>query len=147
MAEAPTIRPLKDADIERVVRLWLDCGLTLPWNDPRADIAQARKSGSAEILVAAAKDGNILASVMVGDDGHRGWLYYVAVSPAAQGAGLGGRMVAAGEQWMAKRGIRKSQLIIRAGNAKVRGFYESLGYGEQQRVLMARWLDGRKLTP
>ena len=147
MADHVTIRELADADIEKTVQLWLDCDLTRPWNDPRADIAQALKSGCAEILVATDKAGRILASVMVGDDGHRGWLYYVAVSPSQQGTGLGKRMIAAGEQWMAERGIQKSQLIIRAGNAKVRGFYESLGYGVQERVLMARWLDGRPLTP
>lgn len=147
MADQVAIRLLKDSDIDQVVRLWRDCDLTRPWNDPRADIARARKSGSAEILVAADKAGRILASVMVGDDGHRGWLYYVAVSPEAQGAGLGRRMIAAGERWMAKRGIQKSQLIVRATNARVRGFYESLGYGVQERVLMARWLDGRPLTP
>ncbi len=141
------IRPLQDADIPAVVRLWTDCGLTRPWNDPRADIVQARKSGSAEILVAASSDGRVVGSVMLGDDGHRGWFYYLAVAPGLRKSGLGRRIVAAGEDWMRKRGIGKSQLIIRAGNAKVQGFYEALGYGVQDRVLMARWLDGRKLTP
>ncbi len=147
MPDTYAIRPLKDADIADVVQLWIDCGLTRPWNDPRADIVQARKSGSAEILVAVTAAGKIVGSVMLGDDGHRGWFYYLAVSPALQKSGLGRRIVAQGEDWMRKRGIEKSQLIIRAGNAKVQGFYQALGYGVQERVLMARWLDGRKLTP
>lgn len=147
MPGAYDIRPLKDADIPGVVQLWIDCGLTRPWNDPRADIAQARKSGSAEILVATAGDGRVTGSVLLGDDGHRGWFYYLAVAPDLQKSGLGRRIVAAGEDWMRGRGIAKSQLIIRAGNAKVQGFYEALGYGVQDRVLMARWLDGRPLTP
>ncbi|MCK6450817.1 MAG: GNAT family acetyltransferase [Alphaproteobacteria bacterium] len=146
--DAPiAIGPITDADIEAVVQLWLDCDLTRPWNDPRADIAQARRSGSAEILVARAADGRVLATAMVGDDGHRGWLYYVAVAPALQRSGLGRRIVAAAEDWMRSRGIAKSQLIVRATNTKVRGFYERLGYAEQPRVLMARWLDGRPMTP
>ncbi|MGQ0675763.1 MAG: GNAT family acetyltransferase [Rhodospirillales bacterium] len=147
MPDAFKIRPLKDADIEPVVQLWTDCGLTRPWNDPRADIAQARKSGSAEILVAEAADGRIAGATMLGDDGHRGWFYYLAVAPALQKSGLGRRIVAAGEDWMCGRGIAKSQIIIRGGNATVRGFYQALGYGVQDRVLMARWLDGRPLTP
>lgn len=147
MPGAYDIRPLKDPDIPGVVQLWIDCGLTRPWNDPRADIAQARKSGCAEILVATAGDGRVTGSVMLGDDGHRGWFYYLAVAPDLRKSGLGRRMVAAGEDWMRRRGIAKSQLIIRAGNAKVQGFYEALGYGVQDRVLMARWLDGRPLTP
>jgi len=141
------IRPLRDADIEQVVRLWEECGLTRPWNDPRADIAQARKSGCAEILVADAGGGRIAASALVGDDGHRGWFYYVAVSPELRESGLGRRIVAAGEDWMRARGVAKSQLIVRADNTAVQGFYEALGYGVQDRVLMARWLDGRPLTP
>ncbi len=146
-SDAIAIGPISDGDIEAVVRLWVDCDLTRPWNDPRADIAQARRSGSAEILVARATDGRVLATAMVGDDGHRGWLYYVAVAPTLQGSGLGRRIVAAAEDWMRARGIAKSQLIIRATNTKVRGFYEQLGYAEQPRVLMARWLDGRPMTP
>lgn len=144
---ALTIGPIEDADIDAVVQLWIDCDLTRPWNDPRADIAQARRSGCAEILVARDVDGRVLATSMVGDDGHRGWIYYVAVAPDLQGTGLGRRMIAAVEEWMRARGIQKSQLIIRATNAKVRGFYEALGYVEQPRVLMARWLDGRPMTP
>jgi len=141
------IGPITDADVDAVVQLWIDCDLTRPWNDARADIAQARRSGCADILVARASAGRVLATAMVGDDGHRGWLYYVAVVPDLQGSGLGRRMIAAAEDWMRARGIAKSQLIIRATNTKVRGFYESLGYAEQPRVLMARWLDGRPITP
>jgi ribosomal protein S18 acetylase RimI-like enzyme len=144
---ALTIGPLEDADVDSVVQLWIDCDLTRPWNDPRADIAQARRSGCAEILVARDADGRVLATSMVGDDGHRGWIYYVAVATGLQGTGLGRRMIAAAEEWMRGRGIQKSQLIIRATNTKVRGFYEALGYVEQPRVLMARWLDGRPMTP
>ena len=139
------IRPLADADIESVVALWTACGLTEPWNDPRADIARARASGSSDIFVAV-DGGQIVASVMAGDDGHRGWLYYLAVAPELQLTGLGRRMVAAAEDWLRARGVPKVMLMIRPTNVKVRGFYDAIGYGEQDRMIMARWLDGREMT-
>jgi len=147
VAVQPDIRPLQDSEIDAVVQLWRDCDLVRPWNDARADIELARKSGAAEVLVAADAQGAVVGSAMVGNDGHRGWFYYVAVAPALQKTGLGRRLIAAGENWMRARGVEKAQLIIRDTNVKVRGFYESLGYRVQPRVLMARWLDGRPLTP
>ncbi|MGE0750439.1 MAG: GNAT family acetyltransferase [Variibacter sp.] len=146
MSAALTISPLHDADIDAVVSLWERCGLTRPWNDPRADIAFARRGASSAILVGKS-DGAVIATVMVGHDGHRGWFYYVAVDPARQGQGLGRTIMAAGEDWLRAQGVEKAQLIVRAGNEKVRAFYEALGYGEQPRVLFGRWLDGRPLTP
>jgi ribosomal protein S18 acetylase RimI-like enzyme len=143
---SPIIRPLAEADIVPVVALWTACGLTEPWNDPRADIARARSSGSAEILVAE-RNGQIVASVMAGDDGHRGWLYYLAVAPDLQRTGLGRQMVAAAEDWLRARGVVKVMLMIRPTNSRVRGFYDALGYGQQDRMIMARWLDGRAMTP
>jgi hypothetical protein len=122
-------------------------GLTEPWNDPKADIARARSSGVAGILVAADADRRIAASVMVGNDGHRGWLYYLAVAPKLRGTGLGRRMVNAAEDWLRTRGVVKLMLMIRPSNTRVRGFYEALGYEEQSRVSMARWLDGSPKTP
>ncbi|MBL8704928.1 MAG: GNAT family acetyltransferase [Rhodospirillales bacterium] len=147
MTAEPEIRALNDSQIDPVVQLWRDCDLVRPWNDARADIEFARRSGAAEVLVAVTAEGTIVGSAMVGNDGHRGWFYYVAVAPSLQKTGLGRRLIAAGEDWMRARGVEKAQLIIRDTNVKVRGFYESLGYGVQPRVLMARWLDGRPLTP
>ena len=141
-----TTRPLTDQDIERVVALWTACGLIEPWNDPRADIARARASGSAEILVAVDK-GRIVATVMAGDDGHRGWLYYLAVAPELQRTGLGRQMVAAAEDWLRTRGVVKVMLMIRPTNVGTRGFYEAIGYGQQDRMIMTRWLDNRPMTP
>jgi ribosomal protein S18 acetylase RimI-like enzyme len=141
-----TIRPLRDADIEAAVALWTACGLTEPWNDPHADIARARGSGSAQILVAV-DDTGIVATIMAGDDGHRGWLYYLAVAPDLQRTGLGRQMVGAAEDWLRARGVAKVMLMIRPTNLMVRGFYEAIGYGHQDRMIMTRWLDGRPMTP
>src|SRR3954471_6752422 len=99
-----TISPLTDADIDAVVALWERCGLTRPWNDPCADIALARKGDNAAILIG--RDGDALvAALMVGHDGHRGWFYYLGVEPAAQGKSFGRAITAAGEAWLRARGI------------------------------------------
>jgi hypothetical protein len=137
-------RDVADGDVDGLVALWTDCGLTRPWNDPRSDIALARRSAEATILVATEANA-IVGSVMVGHEGHRGWMYYLAVSPALRRTGLGRRLVKAAEDWICARGLAKMHLLIRPENQAVRAFYEALGYGEQPRVLMARWLDGRPL--
>src|SRR5262249_62155331 len=87
------------------------------------------------------------ASVVVGHDGHRGWFSYLGGDPALQGKGFGRVMTQAAEAWLVERGIAKAQLMVRADNDRVRAFYEALGYGEQERILFAKWLDGRPLTP
>jgi ribosomal protein S18 acetylase RimI-like enzyme len=140
------IAPIADADIPSVATLWQRCGLTRPWNDPSGDIAFARRGPNSAVLVGR-HAGAIVATVMVGHDGHRGWFYYLAVDPALQGKGFGRAMTQAAEVWLVSRGIAKAQLMVRAENDRVRAFYEALGYGEQERVLFAKWLDGRPLTP
>jgi ribosomal protein S18 acetylase RimI-like enzyme len=141
-----SIAPIEDADVAAVVSLWERCGLTRPWNEPAADIALARKDSNATILIG--RDGEtIVATALVGHDGHRGWVYYVAVDPTQQKKGLGRVIMAAAEDWLRQTGIEKVQLLVRPENTAVRAFYESIGYGEQPRVMFAKWLDGRPLTP
>ena len=140
------IAPIADADVAAVVALWQACGLTRPWNDPGADIALARKGPNSTLLIG--RDGDaIVATAMVGHDGHRGWVYYVAVDPARQGKGYGRAIMNAAEDWLRATGIEKLQLLVRPGNTQVKAFYESLGYGEQPRIIFAKWLDGRAPTP
>jgi ribosomal protein S18 acetylase RimI-like enzyme len=140
------ITPIVDGDIPAVVTLWQRCELTRPWNDPASDIAFARRGPNSAVLVGR-HGGAIVATVMVGHDGHRGWFYYLAVDPDVQGRGFGRVMTQAAEAWLVERGIAKAQLMVRADNDRVRAFYEALGYGEQERILFAKWLDGRTLTP
>ena len=143
---ALAIAIIEDADIEAVSALWQRCGLIRPWNDPRADIALARRGPNSAILIG--REGEaIAASVLVGHDGHRGWVYYVAVDPEHQKKGFGHAIMNAAEDWLRGAGIEKLQLMVRPGNEAVRAFYESIGYGEQPRVIFAKWLDGRELTP
>jgi len=141
-----SIAPIEDDDVASVIALWERCGLTRPWNDPAADIALARRGDNAAVLVG--RDGcSIVASVMVGHDGHRGWVYYVSVDPDCRGKGFGRIIMTAAEQWLRERGILKLMLIVRRDNAKVQAFYETLDYAEQERILYAKWLDGREPTP
>ncbi|MEM6849151.1 MAG: GNAT family acetyltransferase [Pseudomonadota bacterium] len=122
-----------------LIRLWTECGLTRPWNDPEQDIRRAAAHPSAAVLTL--RDGDTLvASAMVGDDGHRGVVYYVAVDPARQGDGLGRHIMAAAEAWLAERGVPKLNLVVRDDNAAVRGFYEALGYAVEERLNLAKRL-------
>ena len=138
------IRPIEDGDSDEVVALWRLCGLTRPWNDPARDIAFCRKSAEAVLLVGREPAADrLLATVMVGHDGHRAWVYYLAVEPTAQSKGHGRAMMAAAEDWAKARGVPKLELLIRSENVDVKRFYEALGYRVEDVIVMARWLDGR----
>lgn len=130
-------RDIADGDVGAVVALWKACGLTRPWNDPLRDISFARHSATSMVLVRE-RDGHIIATVMAGHDGHRGMLYYVAVDPALRRQGLGKAAVRAAEDWLAARGVWKVNLLVRAENAAVKGFYEALGYEVNPAMCMAR---------
>ncbi len=136
------ITDIADADVEAVVDLWRRCDLTRPWNDPYADIALARRSHDAAVLVGRV-DGARVATAMLGHDGHRGWVYYLAVEPTARRCGYGRRMMQAVEEWLAARGVPKLQLMVRNTNTEVLAFYTALGMADQQVVVLGRWIDGR----
>jgi ribosomal protein S18 acetylase RimI-like enzyme len=140
------VAPLEAGDTDALVALWERCGLTRPWNDPRADIALAMRGTNSTILVGR-RELKIVAAVMVGHDGHRGWLYYVGVDPCVQGSGFGRSVMNAAEDWLRLRGLRKVELLIRTENDAVRRFYEALGYTVEPRTVMTKWLDGRPPTP
>ncbi|WP_420348417.1 GNAT family acetyltransferase [Pelagibius sp.] len=134
------LRPYEDADLAGCVDLWQGCGLTVWYNDPAADIALWTRSDCAEIFVAP-EDGRIVGTICCGHDGHRGWLYYVAVDPQRRGTGLGRQLVHKAEDWLGQQGIRKIQLMVRETNRPVLDFYAALGYAHTPRAVMARWLE------
>ncbi len=136
------IRPATADDKAAVVRLWRDAGLVVSYNDPSRDFTFALSAASSDVLVGIDDTSSIVGTVMVGHDGHRGWLYYVASDPARRGHGIGRRMIAAAEAWLKDRGIRKVQLMVREHNTGVVNFYEHLGYDVTPRVVMAKWIDG-----
>ena len=132
-------RPVKDTEVAGVIALWETCGLIRPWNDPDKDIAFAR-SGPASDLLVMVDERTVIASVMVGHDGHRGIVYYVATHPDFQRKGLGAAAMRAAENWLTQRGVWKLNLLVRAENETVRSFYEKLGYEVEPRLCMARKL-------
>jgi ribosomal protein S18 acetylase RimI-like enzyme len=133
------IQPISDADLEAVITLWNAAGVSRPWNDPAKDIAFARRDPHSTVLVAK-DDGRVIASVMVGEDGHRGWVYYVSVDPSVQGQGLGREIMDAAEAWLADRNIWKLNLLVRNDNTKVIDFYEHLGYADTKTVCLQKVL-------
>ena len=133
------IGEMQAAESEAAVALWRECGLIRPWNDPRADIRRALEGPSSTVLAARAGT-RLAATAMVGWDGHRGWIYYLAVARDLQRRGIGARMVKAAEDWLAERDAPKLNLLVRAENAAVLGFYESLGYRRSDTVLLQRAL-------
>lgn len=132
-----TFREIEDEDVAAVVALWEVCGLTRPWNDPYKDISFAR-AGSTSTVLLGEIGGRIVASAMVGHDGHRGMLYYAGVDPFLRGQGLGQALVKAAEAWLAAHGVWKVALLVRTDNAETRGFYEKLGYEVNPVLCMAR---------
>jgi len=139
------ITPIADADVVTVIALWQACGLTRPWNDPAADIALARRGPNSTILIGRA-DNTIVATAMVGHDGHRGWVYYVATDPDRRAKGFGRAIMDAAEDWLRRAGIAKLQLLVRPENSGVAAFYQSIGFGEQKILFLTKWLDGREPT-
>lgn len=123
----PAFHEVQDVNLESVVRLWKACELTRPWNDPYKDIQFARDSENSTVLVGVFEE-RVVAAVMVGHDGHRGVLYYLAVDPAFQKRGFGKATVAAAEAWLRERGVWKINLMVRSENEKAGRFYERLGY-------------------
>lgn len=123
------------------VALWRACGLTRPWNDPVEDLHRAL-AGPASTVLAAVEGDVLVGTVMTGHDGHRGWLYYLAVREDRRGTGTGRALVAACEQWARDRGVPKVQLMVRGGNAGAVAFYARLGYEPADVVVLGRRLDG-----
>lgn len=136
----PSFIPLPEGAEAAVVALRGRCGSLRDWNPPQEDIADFRGHEGSEILVAL--DGTqIVASVAVGYDGHRGWVYYVASDPDRRGEGLGAAAMAAAEAWLRARSVKKLQLLVRSGNAPVLGFYAAQGYEDGHCSLIQKWLD------
>lgn len=134
-----SIGDLEPGDVEAAIDLWRRCSLTRPWNDPNVDMEMAFAASNATVL--AGRDRAALAAtVMVGFDGHRGWVYYLAVHPDHRRRGYGRSMMAAAEAWLRERGAPKLQLMVREENAGAAGFYARLGFERQATTVLGKWL-------
>ena len=134
------IREFQPQDEEAVIILWERCRLVRPWNDPRKDISRKLKVRPDLFLVGVA-DGKVVATVMAGYDGHRGWINYLAVAPEERRRGRGRTMMREAEERLRSAGCPKINLQIRRANADVLAFYRSLGYVEDDVVSMGRRLE------
>jgi ribosomal protein S18 acetylase RimI-like enzyme len=121
------VRPYRSGDAEAVVRLWTNCGLVVPWNDPLLDI-QRKLTVQPDMFLVGCADGVVIASVMAGYDGHRGWINYLAVHPDHQRAGHGRLMMREAEERLRAMGCPKINLQVRRGNADVIAFYNAIGF-------------------
>jgi ribosomal protein S18 acetylase RimI-like enzyme len=134
------ITPATPTDAPAVIALWQACGLTRPWNDPQADFDLALAGSQSTVLIARECDVTS-GSVMVGFDGHRGWVYYLAVAPEERRQGLGRALMEAAEAWLRVRGAPKIQLMVRAENVAAAGFYSALGFALQPVSTFGKRLD------
>ncbi|MEO1786740.1 MAG: GNAT family acetyltransferase [Pseudomonadota bacterium] len=127
-------------DEAATIALWEVCGLVTPHNPPAEDFRRALNNAASNVLIARNSE-VVIGTAMVGDDGHRGWIYYLAVAPAYQGTGVGQILCSACENWARGRGVRKIQLMMRPANKTVASFYAASGYEVTPRLVMAKWLD------
>jgi ribosomal protein S18 acetylase RimI-like enzyme len=134
------IRPYHPTDREEVIQLWIDCGLVVPHNNPLRDIERKMKVNPEWFLVGE-HDGKIIASCMAGYEGHRGWINYLAVSPAFEGNGYGRAIMKRAEALLADAGCPKINLQVRATNKKVIAFYKSIGFKIDDVISMGKRLE------
>ena len=139
MGGALEIRPFTEADRSALIALWHRCDLTRPWNDPDRDIDR-KLARDRELFLVGIADGRVVASVMAGYDGHRGWINYLAVDPSAQGSGHGRTIMRSAEDRLLQLGCPKVNLQIRTSNVEAVKFYESIGYTMDDVVSMAHRL-------
>lgn len=134
------IRPFEDADEQAVIALWGRCGLLRPWNDPHRDIERKRQV-QRELFLVGVRDGAVVASVMAGYDGHRGWVNYLAVDLDHRRQGLGRILMAAAAERLRAAGCPKINLQIRHDNLEAIAFYQSIGFREDHVVSLGKRLE------
>ena len=135
------IRPYLQKDEAGVIALWQKTGLTRSWNDPKKDIIRKLKV-QADWFLVSEQDRKIIASVMAGYDGHRGWINYLAVDPSVQGKGIASKLMQYVEKELEEFGCPKINLQIRKGNQGVMEFYQKIGYQQDDVVSF-----GKRLIP
>ncbi|MWB99917.1 GNAT family acetyltransferase [Agromyces sp. MMS17-SY077] len=127
----PFRRDATGDDTEPVVALWRAAGLVVPWNDPYLDI-ERKLEVQPELFLVGEADGRIVATAMIGYDGHRGWVNYLAVDASSRGDGYGRLLMAEAERLLVERGCPKLNLQVRSTNSDVIAFYERLGYTDDR---------------
>lgn len=134
------IRPFHSDDEEAVITLWRSCDLVRPWNDPSKDIRR-KLQVKPELFLVGLLDGRIIACVMAGYEGHRGWLNYLAVAPEHRRRGYARAIVNEAERLLWAAGCPKINLQIRTSNREVIEFYRRLGYSVDDVVSLGKRLE------
>ncbi len=134
------IRPYEEADQDAVVELWRECGLVAPQNDPVKDIRR-KLHVRRDLFLVGLLGARLVGTVMVGYEGHRGWVNYLAVAPDCRRRGLGRRLMEEAERLLRAAGCPKINLQVRSSNADVIGFYRSIGYAVDDVVSMGKRLE------
>jgi ribosomal protein S18 acetylase RimI-like enzyme len=134
------IRPFEPRDQGAVIALWRMCDLVRPWNDPVKDILRKLRVRP-DLFLVSMLEGQVVGTVMVGYEGHRGWINYLAVDPAHQRQGLGRKLMQEAEALLRKTGCPKINLQIRTSNENVIEFYRRIGYAQDDVVSMGKRLE------
>lgn len=127
------------SDTPDIIDIWKEAGITRPWKAPEADIALSLNTPLSTIFLGK-HEGQTVATVMAGFEGHRGWIYYLAVLPEFQSRGFGRMLYTHAENWLKEKGAPKIHILIRHDNRKVINFYEQLGFETSTSVLMGKVL-------
>jgi ribosomal protein S18 acetylase RimI-like enzyme len=138
-AQSMKIRAYQSQDLDLVVALWNSCALTRPWNNPQLDIDR-KLTVQPEWFLVGEVNGELMASAMFGYDGHRGWVNYLAVSPAHQRHGYARQLMAHGEALLLEAGCPKLNLQVRHTNTQALAFYARLGYGTDEVLSLGKRL-------
>ena len=134
------IRPFMPSEEDAVVQLWTDCGLVVSWNNPHRDIQRKLKVRSDLFFIGCVED-HIIATVMVGYEGHRGWINYLAVHPKHQRKGIARQMMEQAESHLRADGCPKINLQIRSANTEVIEFYKAIGFKFDDVVSLGKRLE------
>lgn len=139
--EPVLIRAFRPDDREQVLNIWRECGLTRPWNNPDLDIDR-KLQVQPELFLVAELDDRVVATVMAGYEGHRGWMNYLGVLPVYQDRGLARELIRVVEQRLTALGCPKVNLQVRADNQQAIAFYRRLDYQVDETVSL-----GKRLIP
>ena len=132
-------RKFRKSDLEEVIKLWKKCKLIVPWNDPLKDINR-KLSIKDNLFIIGEINKNIIASAMAGYDGHRGYIYYLAVLPEYQKKGIGSSLLSIVEKKLLHLGCPKINLFVRNTNIRVKTFYRINNYEFQDSQIYGKRL-------
>lgn len=135
------IRPYEPRDEAQVVSLWHEVFPDDPPRNEPSSVIQRKLGVQPQLFLVGSFDGHIVAAVIGGYDGFRGWIHHLAVAAAHRRRGFGRDMVAEVEARLAALGCPKVNLQVRATNEAVVAFYRRLGYTIEDRISMGRALD------